>query len=388
MKKFLFFLIVLFAISGCMEKKDLYRPPEMGESQDYSLTDKINISSNLPENTRCLLFTSDPTGEASPAEPVMIAYAPFNFQIPVAKAVDKLYTYVNGEIKAHNRGEIVINAPVVTKGMPMTTKAEGDEEPLSHTKVELDAPFITAINNYYPEKLVNVFNGDLGTSSDLVAYDGVKEIIKHPDGTETEVRWEDTKIWITYVTDGGFGFPGSLWYYTYKVDANGVPTTPLNDLKYTKIFDKARPRYAYPLDGPGKRVYLGEFEPGTRIGFAYLGETTTNDRVKHSTPYYNAQKYSGTYDDDDDDGNSWTNKYNGMTVQGNCIDYKDNAYTSGVIRMWEYNGKKYATLGMENRLPSETYWDGDFNDMICLIEAGCSRIIILRRAIMISMIWL
>lgn len=368
MKKYLFLLIAFLACISCADEKDLYQPPAEKDKLDFSLTDKINVTSDLPDNTRCLVFTSDPTGEGNTPEPIMVAYAPFNLDVPVAKAVDKLYTYVNGEVKVHQRGNIKLTSPSITRSGAVT-RADDDEQPGSHTQIAIDAPFLTAINNYYPEKLVNVYGQDLETSSDLVAYVGVKEIIEHPDGSKREILWGDTKVWITYVTNGGSGFSGSLWYYTYKVNDAGVPTTSLADIERNKvkIFDKADPSKKYPADGPGKRVYLGQFEPGTRIGFKFLGNATydSKDYPKYSTPYYNAQAYPRRYTNK----GSWTNTYNGMKITGDCKDYRDNAYTSGVIRIWDYKGNQYATLGMENRLPSESLWDGDFNDMICLIEA-------------------
>lgn len=368
MKKYLLLFAAAFAILSCTNEKNLYEPPTEEKQKDFSLTSKIKVSSNLPENTRCLLFTSDPSGEASTIEPIMVAHAPFNLDIPVAKSVDKLYAYVNGNIKVYERGSnITINAPAITTRSAATTRAD-DEVVGSHTQIDINAPFLTAINSYYPEKLVNVYNGDLKKSSDLVAYDGIKEVINHPGGGKTEIRWGNTKVWITYVTDGGSGFAGSLWYYKYEVDENNNIITPLADLEFVPIFNNASPSKVYPEDGPGKRIYLGEFAPKTRIGFKYLGNATYGSEAypKYSTPYYNEKAYKNRHTN----RGSWVNTYNGQRITGNCIDYQDNEYTCGVIRIWDYNGTQYATLGMENRLPSESSWDGDFNDMICLIEAN------------------
>lgn len=364
MKKYLLSLATFLTVAGCVNEKDMTDGSGDEAVKDFSLTGKINVSSNLPEHTRCLLFTSDPSGEANTAEPIMVAYAPFSLDVPVAKAVNRLYACVNGSVSTYDRGDIVVSSPAETRSY---ASARAEEQAGDYSYYPLDAAFITAINQHYPEKAVNVYGAALQTSSDLVAYDGIKETFVNPDGTTTDVYWGNTKIWITYVTDGGANIPGTLWYYTYKVDSNGTPVTPLASLNCVKIFDGASPSKTYPNDGPGKRVYLGEFDPGTRIGFRYLGNATygNQDYPKYSTPYYNEQAYNGRCSN----GSSWSHVYNGATITGQCADYKDNEYTAGVIRVWDYNGVQYATLGMENRLPSEYYWDGDFNDMICLIEA-------------------
>lgn len=359
MKKYLLLLVAVVFIAGCNNEKNLYQPPQEEDALDYNLSSKINVISDLPEGTRCLLYTVDPSGEGNAADPIMVAKAPFDLNVPVAKAVKKLYVYVNGRINVYDRGNITVNSSSFTINGSVSTRADGDEQPGSTSQIALDAAFVTAINNDYPEALVNVWDDNIKKSSDLVAYDGAKEIIEHPDGSKTEIYWETTKVWITYVSDGGAGFTGSLWYYTYHVDDNGNPTTPFADLTFVPIFSNAGSKAAYP-NGPGSRVYLGEFQKGLRIGFKYQG----NSQAKYSTPYYNAAAYAGQ-----STGGSWRNTYNGNQISGNCADYKDNNYTCGVIRSFKYNGVEYATLGMENRLPSDSGWDGDFNDMICLIEA-------------------
>ena len=338
MKKVAFLLVILFVAVSCEKGKDLYEPPVVGEQKDFSLFDNINVTSDLPDNTRCLLFTADPRGEANQAEPIMVAYAPFNNQVRVAKGVQTLYAYVNGDILEFPRKDIMLKGSGVTRST-VVTRAD-DELPLSTTQVVLSDAFITAINAFYPEKVVNVSGDDLKVCTDLLAPKGIKSQTVHPDESVTTEYWDNTRVWLTYVTDGGCGFSGSLWYYPYQVDDNDGIITSLAEVEANLVllFENAT-----PANSKGTRIYLGEFAPGTRIGFKYLGNATLNGQPypKYSTPYYNQQAYGSA-----------------------------NEATSGVIRKWDYEGKEYATLGMENRLPSEgSAWDGDFNDMLLLVEA-------------------
>lgn len=368
MKKGTFLLAAFFALTAisCDNEKDYFQGPETPEKKDFSLTEKINVTANLPENTRCLLFTSNPyiDGEMV-GTPTMVAYAPFNLNVTVPKSVDKLYMYVNGTVTEHKRADIKLES-TATRAAFTRADEDTEEAPLSKTNVTLDDAFVTAINTFYPEALINVWGDDLKVSTDLVATKKPKEVIKHLDGTIEEISWGNTKIWLTYVTNGGCNFSGSLWYYTYEVDENLVPTTPLESLELVQVFNNAEPTSNDPLNTKGTRVYLGEFEPGTRIGFLYKGNAVYNKVAypKYSTPHYNKLAYDGRSENGSKD-----HTYNGKSFNRKYSDYSDNEYTCGVIRAWEYGNTTYATLGMENRLPSEATWDGDFNDMILLVEA-------------------
>lgn len=331
-------LLALILFTACQEK-DLYEPTEPKEQKDFNLFDEITVSSNLPTSTACLLFTSFPYNEDGDLveEPVMVAYAPFNKEIRIPKAVSKLYTYVNGVVTEHGRGDINLTSGAVTRTANFTpaengtTKNPGDSE-----WTQLSEAFITKIYSYYPEGQKNATGDELTICTDLYAPEGVKGTYINDKGETIEESWGPTKVWITYIGAGGTTFKGDLWYYTYEVDENKVPITPLSEIKQNKvqIFNRAHDTNVQPADGTGKRVYLGEFAPGTRIGFSYYG----NSNEKYSTPYYNKQ--------------------NGK-IENTC----------GIIRTWEYEGREFATIGMENKLTTEGS-DLDFNDMVCLIEAN------------------
>lgn len=332
-------LLTLVLFTACQEK-DLYEPVEPKEQKDFNLFDQITVSSNLPTNTACLLFTSFPYNDEGDLieEPVMVAYAPFNKEIRIPKAVSKLYTYVNGTVTEHARGDINLTTGAVTRTANFTPAENGTtKDPNDFEWTQLSEAFITKIYSYYPETQKNVTGDDLTVCTDLYAPEGTKRTYTNEKGEVIKETWGSTKVWITYVGAGGTSFTGNLWYYTYKVDENKVPITPLAEINTNKvqIFSKAHDKNVAPDDGTGKRVYLGEFEPGTRIGFIYQGNTTE----KYSTPYYNKQ--------------------NGKEE-----------HTCGIIRTWEYEGREFATIGMENKLASEYKCDHDFNDMICLIEAN------------------
>ncbi len=346
-KNVLFLATALLALIGCVQDKDLYSPNLPENGNDFSLFDKINVGSSLPDGTLCLLFTSYPYEDGSlVTEPVMTAYAPFDNVVRIPKGVDKLYVYANGLLKEYPRGNINVEGVGATKAI---TRADTrPSTPGGYDWIPLSDAFIAAIYAFYPEAQLNITEADRVISTDLVAPSGVKEIIEGPNGSQVTIEWGKTKVWVTYVGNGGSNFAGDLWFYTYEVDDNKMPINSLSEIEasLTPVFNRAAPGLVEPKDGPGKRVYLGEFEPGTRIGFKFFGNAMLNNLpyYKYSTPYYNNLAYGR-------------------------LNAKNNS-TCGVIRSWEYEGVTYATLGMENRLPSESSYDGDYNDMICLIEAN------------------
>ncbi len=329
MKKAIPFTLVavLILCFGCLKQNT--ENADNGRN-DFSLLDKITVQSELPAGTRCLVFTDYPYSDEGDLveEPVMTAVAPFNNTLPVAKHVETLYVYANGALREYPRGDISIkpasaaSASAAARALATTRAGETDEVPMSRTTVDLSPDFVRAIHDFYPEAQVNLTPEQRKICTDLVATEGEKS---------PGVMWGNTKIWITYVSNGGSNIIGDLWYYTYRVDENLAPTTSYEAMRAqppVRIFNRITPA------GIGTRVYLGEFEPGTRIGFIFKG----NSGFRYSTPQY-------------------TNAEFGQAV------------TCGVTRIWEYEGKQYATLGFENRLPTEAGWDGDYNDMICLVEA-------------------
>ncbi len=340
------FCLLVVMLSGCIEK-DLFDPTgeevlEQEDLKDFNLSDEINVKVDMPEGTRCLLFTSYPYVDGDLVEePMMIAYAPVDHSVSIPKVVSHLYMYVNGDVLEFPRGDIYY-AGSQTKagedGNPVMTRAEEKRGDVS--RLTLSDAFVTAINKFYPEAVKNVDGEELKICTDLIAPEGIKSQWVDENGVTHIERYGKTHVWVTYVGDGGSGLAGDLECYTYQVDEHKNPVSTLAEVEASmfKIYERAT-----PANYKGKRIYLGEFEPGTRIGFRYKGNT---DYPKFTTPYYNKQKYSFL---------SYA-RYGGEV-------------TCGVIRIWDYQGNSYATLGMENRIAGESNWDGDFNDMLCLLEA-------------------
>lgn len=331
MRKNLLLCFVLFCLFGCTRDEEKIDPKN---GNDFSLFTTISVeSSSLPDSTLCLLFTSYPYEDGSlVVEPSMVAYAPFKKEIPVAKDTEKLYIYFNGRLKEYPRSNIVITPAQAAGGLSLRSATNRPTVVLGTDKLVLSDDLMTAIYDSYPEgrnpgsnstpQNANVLPADIRKSTDLVA----------PKG--------GLKLWITYAGDGGSSMAGSLWYYTYKVDGNKKPTTTLSEVQANKVpvFSNVKASEATY----GTRIYLGEFQEGTRIGFLFKGNAS---EAKYSTPYYNEQAYKTKYP-------AW-----------------DATVSCGVIRLWDYEGESYATMGMENRMYKENAWDGDFNDMIFMLES-------------------
>lgn len=336
MKKFVFMLVSLFIIASC----NIDKPGEGNENPDYrdfKLSEKVSVSSSL-SGSRILVFDSYPYVDGDLVKkPLLAAKSPFTHEIKIANAVENLYVYVDGEILTFPKGDIAINetgtrtkADVI--GIDEIVDEFDDENPyspLTTFMVNIPNQLYSNVFSFYPEGQHNIQPDAYGVCTDIY------------------VPEENTNIWITYITDGGNKFINNLWYYTYEVDENGVA---IFDDSYTKEVSqggkliKLYSDYQFSKDKVGTTVYLGEFEPGTRIGFRYKGNTTL---PKYSTTDFNVALYP----------------------EKSSL-YSTRVFSSGILRYMPYQETQYYTLGMENRFPGEDGFDCDFNDMLFIITAS------------------
>ncbi|MFA7056693.1 MAG: LruC domain-containing protein [Candidatus Cloacimonadales bacterium] len=85
---------------------------------------------------------------------------------------------------------------------------------------------------------------------------------------------EPADVWVTFVTEGA-GFTSSLGYYTYQ---EGNPPQSRDDIDVVNVvFPKIRATtrgwiFNSPGLVPGNKVYLGQFEPGTVIGWVLMAD--------------------------------------------------------------------------------------------------------------------
>ena len=84
---------------------------------------------------------------------------------------------------------------------------------------------------------------------------------------------EDAEVWITYVNEGA-GYKNSFGYYTYNVN-DGAPAD-INELQHNIIFPNVSTSNSGNLLNPGDKVYLGQFEAGTVIGWFLVANGWTN----------------------------------------------------------------------------------------------------------------
>lgn len=220
---------------------------------------------------------------------------------------------------------------------------------------------LTAVNSiYFPESTNNVRGEDLFKCTDLVVTE-----------TQTTAAFEKADVWLTFLGDGGSRqgqLYGKLWFYTYETSRKGsltrgdctfygVKNGKVVPVDYADIQSGRNCMFdtkAEIVSGISsyKRYLLGRFEKGLSIGFAYSG----NSVVQFTTPELNAKV------------SDYTLRYGDKSGSFRIVDkHLANGFVRH-IRVGDFEGN---VLGMENRSVTEsTKYDGDYNDMLCLIETN------------------
>lgn len=109
------------------------------------------------------------------------------------------------------------------------------------------------------------------------------------DGTQSNLDIIATAdVWMTFITEGA-GYRNALGFYTYET-ANPPQTPDDIDVIYIGFPNASLSGYGGELL-PGDKIHLGQFQPGTSIGFALIanGFNPSNATVKtDATRYYSS----------------------------------------------------------------------------------------------------
>lgn len=355
-------LFVTIALSSCLNKVDenLFKEDTEAYAAAYNNYKeiKVDIQTAYP-NQVYSIYLEQPYEEGSLVEtPFLLAKTPINTTLKVPKGTDSLYVVSSGEMVRYKVQDIHINS---TSSRSFSTTI-------------MDKIVNVVNNKYFPESSNNVWGDDLYKCTDLV--------IAQSHGT---ADFDKANVWVTYITDGGFnkaGLYGKLWFYTYPSDkmntltaadctfygmeSNGtiVPVTYASiSNKHDNKSDRGEKHILWSwVDQPKAnnknytRVHLGSFEKGLNIGFVFRG---TNERCQFSTPKLNLSE-----------GKDHT--YIGTTITHRKDKSKKMTLTkevsNGFLCHIVEDEFEIKVLGMDNRTPNSGSYDGDYNDMLCLIE--------------------
>lgn len=125
-----------------------------------------------------------------------------------------------------------------------------------------------------PSKFLNKVNATLPESRPVPQY--------HPhyllpnNELNVVVIDEAADVWVTFVHEGA-GYLSSLGFYTYQA---GYPPQTRNDIDVIKvIFPNSSMKHSGGGLVPGDKVYLGEFQPGTIIGWVLMADGWYNNKA-------------------------------------------------------------------------------------------------------------
>ena len=172
---------------------------------------------------------------------------------------------------------------------------------------------------------------------------------------------------------------GKIWFYTYPSEkmenltlddctfygkTNGaIQVTDFNTINqgdnYIFYSKEEQPK---AQAGEYTRIPLGRFDKGLNVGFVYRG----TDRPQFSTPALN-----GPDNNKVPDNGTFSHNYVGHTLKyGNSSFKIEKNVANGFIHHIQEGDFEGNVLGMENRCPNYRAYDGDYNDMLCLIESN------------------
>lgn len=363
-----FIFCMLLTLCSCIEKDVYQAEKEKGGAEYAAQFDNyteitVNISSANEGMVYSIYFSYPYEDGDLTKEAYLLGKTPISTSLKVPKDVETLYILGNGKMIESKVTNLSIDDS--TPGTRSTTITDG---------------LLVAINStYFPEKANNVKGENLYKCSDL-------KIAQ----TESSGPFNEAEIWITYLGDGGFSNAGygKLWFYTYPSEKmseltindctfygrNGEKIEEVNYYSDIQVNDKNTNRNGNPIfwskeentnikGGTSVRYSLGQFSKDLNVGFVFRGP---NERPQFTTPALNLSCNEPLFGD--------------HTYIGTTINYKDKT-GSFKIEKQVSNGFIYHisipeasfegnVLGMENRTPGHRSYDGDYNDMLCLIESN------------------
>lgn len=347
MKPFIVLFIGLFIFGACVDHKNFYNEDNLLEyAKSFSNRKDIKVNITSPqEGVVYAVYYQYPYEEGSLIkQPCLIGKTPINTLLEVPNDVEKLYILGNGKMYESAVKDILIDA----------NSRSSDTQ-------SIDENVLAAINSsYFPEATNNVRGENLYKCTDLVIAE-----------TESTGDFNEADVWMTFIGDGGSrqgGLYGKIWFYTYDSDKQGslekddctfygLVNGQIQPIPYADIDNKTH--YIFytkdELSSGGissyKRYKLGQFEKGLSIGFVYYG----NSKIQFTTPHLN-EKIT-----------NFTLKY----LDGKGEFKIENQYlANGFIRHIQEGSFEGNILGMENRSVTESKYDGDYNDMLCLLESN------------------
>lgn len=364
-------IVICLMLCSCIDHSDHYdggNENKGGEGYAAQFSNHTEISVDIDSKYEGMVYSvyySFPYEEGSLVkEPYLVGKTPIHTTLNVPKDVKTLYILGNGKMIESTVKNISINDD---SGKSRATRASG-----------LSDKIIAIINSkYFPESSNNVKGEDLYKCTDLKVAE-----------TPSTGKFEKAEVWLTYLSDGRFstsGQYGKLWFYTYPSEKMNNLTVEdckfygrdENDdiipVSYEKIKVKnnnkntTRP-YIFssweenPKAEKGKytQVFLGKFPKGVNIGFVFRG---TDERPQFTTPALNLSKKGDFLGD--------------LEYVGQELTYADGSkfklekqVSNGFIHHIKEDGFEGNVLGMENRTPTYRAYDGDYNDMLCLIESN------------------
>lgn len=348
-------LLIGGLLFSCVNEKDLYFEGSQEYASTFSNVTAINVDiTSAYDGSYYAIFYEFPYVDGDLVkEPFFTGTTPIKYTLEVPKDVKNLYVVGNGTMKTFKVGDISIAETRAT----ISTNA-------------IDSKVVEYINGTcFPEASYNVRSENLHKCTDLVI----------AASSETG-DFNEADVWTTFIGDGGFSLSsqyGYLWFYTYPasklkagmtrndVQFYGLSKTTgeIIQVSYSDI-QNMRNYLFYSKEeivsgaSSFKKVHLGTFEKNLNIGFVFWNGTT-GAQIRFSTPYLNPiiEKKTLTYSTNS--SYTITNKYvaNGFIRHIQVADSKGGIFEGNV-------------LGMENRAPSENNYDGDYNDMLCLIESN------------------